>query len=71
MIAELLQSPIDPLLQCDHKLSADAATICAQQHQVALVGEPAVLTQQAEQLSIEPGLGEDSGLVEPENPKLP
>ena len=43
----------------------------AQQHQVALVGEPAVLTQQAEKLSMEPDLGIHGGLVWFRSPKLP
>ena len=42
-----------------------------QQHQVPLVGEPAVLTQEADQLTVEWGLGIHGGLVWFRSPKLP
>jgi hypothetical protein len=43
----------------------------AQQHQVSLVGELAVLTQEADQLTMEPGLGIHGGLVWFRSPTLP
>jgi len=42
-----------------------------QEHQVALIGEPDVLTQDGDQLTMEPGLGIHEGLDWSDNPKLP
>ena len=43
----------------------------AQQQQVPLVAEGAVLTQEADQLTMEPGLGIHGGLDWFRSPKLP
>ena len=42
----------------------------AQQHPVAIVGDGAVLTENSDQLSMEPGVGIHEGLVWCDNPKL-
>ena len=42
----------------------------AQQHQVALVGDGAVVTQQAEQIPMEPGMDRHETLVWSDNPRL-
>jgi hypothetical protein len=43
----------------------------AQQHQVAMVGEPDVLTQEGDQLTMQSGLGIHGGLDWFRSPKLP
>ena len=42
----------------------------AQEHQMTLIGDRAVLTEESDQLSMEPGVGIHEGLVWCENPKL-
>ncbi len=59
-----------PLVKADGLAEEQAGDHPAQQHQVALVADRAVLTQKTGELTMEPGVGIHEGLDWCENPKL-
>lgn len=60
-----------PSIETDGLTQQQPGDHLAQQHQVALVDELDVLTQEADQLTMEPGLGIHGGLVWFRSPTLP
>ena len=59
-----------PAVKTDGLAEQQASDHPAQLHQVALVGDGAVLTEKTDQLSMEPGTGVHEGLVWSDDPKL-
>ena len=59
-----------PLVKTDGLAEQKARDHPAEQRQVAFVANRAMLTQEASELSMEPGVGIHEGLVWCENPKL-
>ncbi len=59
-----------PLVKTDGLAEQQTGDHPDQQHQVTLVADRAVLTQEAGELSMEPGTGIHEGLVWCENPNL-
>ena len=60
-----------PLLKTDGLAEQHSGDHPAEQHQMALVANRAVLTQKAGELSLEPGVGLHEGLVWYDNPNRP
>ena len=59
-----------PMVETDGLAQQQPAHHPGQQNQVAMVSEAAVLTEEGDQLTMEPGVGIHEGLVCCENPKL-
>jgi len=59
-----------PLVKTDGLAEQQAGDHPAEQHQMAFVADRAVLTQEAGELSMEPGVGIHEGLVWCRNPNL-